>query len=339
MVEPGVGAVALAERVTGVPTVTTAPFVGEVIEIADTVTVTAAEVWVAPVESVTLAVNDAAPTAAGVHAIEYGGDVTGAPICVPFAKKITCVIDAPVLGVADAVIVDVAFNETVAPAAGAVIAMVGATPLTETDTAAEVACPPPVWVATAVRETMPALVGVQTTEYGMVVSTAIETPFAKNSTWVMVAPEVGVAVAVTVVAEPTDVELPLAGEVIATAGAGVATVTLVAADVTKMPAESVTLAVSATEPVAPGVHETVYGAVVTGPPMATPLAKNSTCVTLAPELGDAFADTFVASPRLTVEPAVGDEIATVGTDARAVTETADESVVLPLSSIASARSE
>ena len=46
-------------------------------------------------------------------------------------------------------------------------------------------------------------------------------------------PELAVALAVTVVAVPTDVEAPFAGAVIATEGTGTLTVTLVAAEVAR----------------------------------------------------------------------------------------------------------
>ena len=98
------------------------------------------------------------------------------------AKKATEVIVAPVLGVAVAVTDVAAFTVTALPAVGDVIAIVGFTPFTVTGTAVDVVVAPPVCVATAVRLTAPALVGVQTTEYGRAVSIAIDTPLAKNST-------------------------------------------------------------------------------------------------------------------------------------------------------------
>ena len=68
--------------------------------------------------------------------------------------------------------------------------------------------------------------------------------------------------------------------------------------------------------------------------MATPLAKNATCVTVAPALGVADAVTVTAAPTAALELFVGVEIETVGSEATAVTVTGAESVILPLSSIA-----
>lgn len=104
--------------------------------------------------------------------------MSGAPMATPLAKKATCVIVAPVLGVAVALTVDAVFTVTVLPAVGAVTVTVGVVPFTVTDTAGEVVVAPPDWVAIAVRLTTPAPVGVQTTEYGMAVSLAISVPLA-----------------------------------------------------------------------------------------------------------------------------------------------------------------
>ena len=74
---------AVAESVTAVPTVATAPLAGAVIAMlgcaAVTVTATAADVCVAPVESVTRAVREAEPVAVGVQEIVYG-ELTAVPI-------------------------------------------------------------------------------------------------------------------------------------------------------------------------------------------------------------------------------------------------------------------
>ncbi len=74
-------------------------------------------------------------------------------------------------------------------------------------------------------------------------------------------------------------------------------------------------------------------------PSDVPFSKNSTCVMVAPELAVAVAVRLVAMPVKALEPAAGAVNETVGTDPTAVTVTAVESVVLPLSSTASARRE
>ena len=246
------------------------------------------------------------------------------------------------LAVAVAVRLVAVFRGTDVPEVGAVIATVGATPFTVTETPVDVVVvvvTPSVWVATAVKVTAPAAEGVQTTEYGIVVSTAIEVLPAKNSTRVIASPVLGDALAVIVVAAPTDVIVAFAGDVIATVGAAATTDTFTIDELTTMFAVSVTCAVSATAPRAFGVHDTEYGATVAVGRIATPLAKNATCVTVAPVLGEAVAVTWLAALIVTEEPFAGAETATLETLVAAVTGTGVERTALPLSSTACARNE
>ena len=113
------------------PTVATVPALGAVNETVGcelaTVTDTAADVTLVPVESSATAVSEYAPATDGVHAIVYGAVVTAAPICAAappegVAKKVTEVRVAPSVGVADAVIVVLVPAVAVEFAAGAVMA-------------------------------------------------------------------------------------------------------------------------------------------------------------------------------------------------------------------------
>ena len=83
-------AAALAVSVGDVPSATEAPLAWLAMVIVGTdvatVTLTAAEVTVVPVESVTRAVRVTAPAFVGVHATVYGATVAGVPMCTPPAK-------------------------------------------------------------------------------------------------------------------------------------------------------------------------------------------------------------------------------------------------------------
>jgi hypothetical protein len=148
----------------------------------------------------------------------------------------------------------------------------------------------------------------------------------------MLAPELAVAVAVTVVAVPTVVVELLAGAVMATVGAGAVTITRTADDVEVRLAESVTWAVRSKVPAVPGVHETLKGAVVTAAPIATELAKNATWETVAPALAVAVAETVCATPVVPVELFAGPLIVTVG-PAIAVMAMALDVPVAPVESV------
>ena len=77
---------------------------------------------------------------------------------------------------------------------------------------------------------------------------------ARKSTRLTVAPPLPAAVAVRVALVPRAIAVPLVGLVIATVGTAAATVTETADEVTVVPLESVTRAVSETVPVLVGVQ-------------------------------------------------------------------------------------
>lgn len=180
-----------------------------------------------------------------------------------------------------------------------------------TETAEEVA----VWVVesttVAVSEKAPAEGGVQATEYGATSTVPIAVPLAEKETLVTVAPGLGVGLAVTVTGEPTVAELLFDGAVSETVGPET-TVAETAEEVTDVPFESRTRAVSETFPVAVGVHEMVKGALVTVPMMVVPPRRNWTWEIVAPVPAVAVAVTVVAVFTVIVEPAVGAVTATVG---------------------------
>jgi hypothetical protein len=150
----------------------------------------------------------------------------------------------PSASAAVAVIETGVFRLTVLPVTGEVMDTVGGTPrVTVTTTFDEVACTPRLSVATAVSVVEPAVVGVQATLNGEVVSVPIDVPFAKNCTLEMVALPCGVAVAVIVVRPVT--MAPAAGAVMLTVGdaAGSITDTETPADVVWLPKVSVATAV------------------------------------------------------------------------------------------------
>ena len=87
-------------------------------------------------------------------------------------------------------------------------------------------------------------------------------------------------------------------------------------------------------PATVGVHAIEYGAVVTGAPMATPLAKNATELMVAPVLALAEAVTVTEVPTVAVALLTGELMATVVTAAAAaVTLTALEVTTAPVESV------
>jgi hypothetical protein len=87
-------------------------------------------------------------------------------------------------------------------------------------------------------------------------------------------------------------------------------------------------------PATVGVHAIEYGAVVTGAPIETPLAKNATELMVAPVLALAEAETVTAVPTVAVALLTGELMATVVTAAAAaVTLTAEEVMAAPLESV------
>ena len=105
------------------------------------------------------------------------------------------------------------------------------------------------------------------------------------------------------------------------------TVTVTADEVTVAPDESVARAVSSVVPATVGVQAKVNGALVTGEPLAVPLAKKATWVMVEPAVGVAVAVTFVAVPVATVALLAG-AVRTTEVDAAAVTVTAEEVTVV-----------
>ena len=134
---------------------------------------------------------------------------------------------------------------TTTPFKGAVTAAVGAAAATFTVIALEVTVVLLESVAEAVRVVAPTAAGVHAIVYGAVftVPSAVVTPptVEENETDWIVAPAIGVAEAVTVVAVPTVADELFAGAVNATEVV-VTAVTAIAADVAVAPLESVTFA-------------------------------------------------------------------------------------------------
>ena len=146
--------------------------------------------------------------------------------------------------VAEAVTVVAVLSESTDPSAGAEIETVGAAALTVTLTADEVTVVPAESVARAVNATVPTALGVQVVVYGEDVTAAPTwVPLAKKVTDEIVAPPIGVALAVNATPVPTVAVEPLDGAVNDTAVPASA-VTAMPPEVTVVPAESVTLAVS-----------------------------------------------------------------------------------------------
>jgi hypothetical protein len=259
-------AVAVAVRVVTAARPGLAPAAGAVSDTvgtaAATVTLTADDVIVVPLESVTRAVNETLPVEVGVHVTVNGAELEVPRRVVP-AKKSTLVTVAGATGVAVAVRDVETPRVTTAPESGFERATVGALLVTVTLTMPEVATTPLESVTRAVSAAAPVALGTQvavaakleTADVGMWVATTA--PPTRKSTRLTVAPPVVVAVAarVWVVLSPTDA--PLAGLVIEIEGREAATVTLTTEDVTAPELESVTRAVKAKLPAAVGVQFTL----------------------------------------------------------------------------------
>lgn len=136
----------------------------------------------------------------------------------------------------------------------------------------------------------------------------------KETDWI-VAPAIGVAEAVTVVAVPTVADELFAGAVSATEVA-VTAVTLTPEDVTELPFVSVTLAVIVKFPAAEGTHVSAKGADVSVPTtVAVPpegVTKNCTWEIVAALPAAAVAVRPTLDPTVTTEPTPGAVMATVG---------------------------
>jgi hypothetical protein len=145
------------------------------------------------------------------------------------------------------------------------------------------------------------------------------------------------AVAVRATATPNVAPAPAVGAVSATTGAAV-TVTLIVADVTVVPFESVTRAVSAVTPEAVGVHVVEWGAVSEDPTTVEPTRK-STRVTVTPAAAVAVAVSVGDVPRATEAPFTWLVRTIVGTEVATVTLTADEVVAAVLLSVTRAVSD
>lgn len=110
-------------------------------------------------------------------------------------------------------------------------------------------------------------------------------------------------------------------------GAALATVKFTTGDVATVPRESVACAVKVTAPATAGVQAIVYGAVVTGAPMATPFSKKSTRVIVAPAIGAAEAVSVTGVPTVAVELLAG-AVRDTDVATTAVTVTKDDVRVL-----------
>ena len=174
-----------------------------------------------------------------------GKAVIGAASETPLTKNSTEAA-VPSLSAAVAMMLVVLLAMMLAPAAGLVMATVGAAlPVTVATTCAEVAAFPTLSIARAVRVYCPGLVGVQSVWNGKTVSAAPSGwPLTKN--WTLATATSSVALATIVRVLLTTMLEPVAGLVIATVGAlglGSETVTLTPELVTWLPLSSVALAV------------------------------------------------------------------------------------------------
>jgi hypothetical protein len=109
--------------------------------------------------------------------------------------------------------------------------------------------------------------------------------------------------------DPCTIVAPLVGEVRVTSETG-PTETVTAVEVTEVPFESKATAVIVFDPPTVGVHAIVYGAVVTGAPIATAalpggVTKNDTDVIVAPAIAAADADRVTGVPRVALELLAG----------------------------------
>lgn len=316
-----------------VPTVAVELLAGAVREIevaALAVTETALEVTVALLESITLAVMLKLPAAVGTQVTEYGAVVSVPTIVVP-TRNCTWAMVAPAPAVAVAVSETLEPTVTTAPAAGAETETVGAAGApTVTTTAEEVDVAPFESVIRAVSEVEPTVLGVQSNEYGAVVAVPTNVDPAKNSTFVTVAGETTVVLAVSVTADPEVTVVPAVGAESATLGPVTFTLTMVDVDVA--PFVSVARADNAKIPVLVGVqlNELAGGSAV---PTTVVPARKSIRLTVAPPLPVADATRFTDVPSATAVPFVGLVIDTVGTAAATVTVAADEVTELPFESV------
>lgn len=153
---------------------------------------------------------------------------------------------------------------------------------------------------------------------------------AKNSTLATVAGATGVAVALSDTTVPEVTDAPALGAVSATVGA--VTLTLTIADVTVVPAESVTRAVRAKIPDVAGDQVTVNGA-LNAVPMEVVPARKSTRLTDNPPVAAAAAVMVALVPSGILVPFDGLVIDTVGSAAATVTLAADDVAVLPFESV------
>src|SRR5437762_1743429 len=222
---------------------------------------------------------------------------------------------------------------TFAPAAGAVSETVGGALSTVTVTAAEAAVFPAASRATAVRVWAPLVVVVlvHETEYGAAVTSAPRlAPSSLN--WTPATPTLSVALAETVIVPAT--EAPAVGAVSETVGGALSTVTLTTAEVAVFPAASRATALRLWMPLLAMVvfHERGYGAAVTSAPRLTPSSLN--CTPTTPTLSVALTETVIVP--VTVEPAAGALIETVGGALSTATLTAAEVAVFPAASRATA---
>ena len=174
------------------------------------------------------------------------------------ARKSTRVTLAPTLAVAVAERAVEEPSDISVPLVGPVRETVGADAATVTLTAVEVTAAPFESVTFAVRETAPLADGVHVTELlepdAGVLTVPTRVVPEKNSTFARVAAPTELAVAVSVTGAFTVTADPAVGAVKVTLGA--VTLTLTIADVTVVPLESVTLAVSEVIPDAEGVQVT-----------------------------------------------------------------------------------
>lgn len=235
--------VTVALRVVVAPTVPVAG-IDSVTDGPVTVTLTTEEVVVAPAESVALAERETTPVADGAQ-LSVNGAVNEVATVVPPAIRSTRLREAPPFATAETATDCVVPSATLAPFAGDVIEIVGAWALAALMVileVLEVTSPLFESVTLAVSENVPDEVGVQlvvTVEDDGELIAWIDVPFAKNSTFKIVADEVSPTVAVNVVAVPT---VPVVGadSVIE----GPVTLTFTAGEVAVNPFESVALAVN-----------------------------------------------------------------------------------------------
>ena len=160
-VPDGTVAVSAREELTGIAVEVGARASVTPVEVtACTVTGTAADVAVSPLESVTRAVSVKLPGAVGVHVVANGPVPATVAIADPFTRNWTCVTVAPIPAVAVAVNDTGVFTVVMAPGDGAVIVTVGPPPETFTLTGFDVLVSPAESVTRALSANAPTEVGV-----------------------------------------------------------------------------------------------------------------------------------------------------------------------------------